>query len=234
MTGATLSATATLGTAVDVSRTFVLAGARTVGAGPDIGARMVRAQLTNPTTITFDRGNAGSPDDMNEISWQAVELTRWFDRSARHRQLRGRCRPGHGHARHESEHDPRHRLRFRCRRAARAWAALPTPGTTCWESRPPPRRSRRRSSRCDRNNTVDTADIAWFVVQFAGGDGFKVGSFTKATGAAPDVAVDRPRPRRGSEGAHPVDRGPIGRDVQQRLGRHVSRRVDGKPPRAVT
>ena len=37
----------------------------------------------------------------------------------------------------------------------------------------------------DRNSTLAAADIGWFVVQFAGGDGFKVGSFTKAPGGAP-------------------------------------------------
>ena len=36
----------------------------------------------------------------------------------------------------------------------------------------------------DRNLTAATADVGWFVVQFAGGDGFKVGSFTKAPGGA--------------------------------------------------
>ena len=66
MTGATLSATATLGTAVNVSRTFVLTGLRTAGAGPEIGARMLRAQLTNSTTLSFDRGAAAVGDDMPE------------------------------------------------------------------------------------------------------------------------------------------------------------------------
>ena len=37
----------------------------------------------------------------------------------------------------------------------------------------------------NRDSTVATADVGWFVVQFAGGDGFKVGSFTKAPGVAP-------------------------------------------------
>ncbi len=40
-----------------------------------------------------------------------------------------------------------------------------------------------------RGNTVDTADIGWFVVQFDPGPGFKVGSFTKSVGAAPATQV---------------------------------------------
>jgi hypothetical protein len=72
--GATLSTTVTLPAAVDVSRTFVLVDYRTSGAGPDIGARMLRARLTSATTITIDRSVAGTPDDIPQIHWQAIEL----------------------------------------------------------------------------------------------------------------------------------------------------------------
>ena len=72
--GTALSTTATLGTAVDVSKTFVLASYRTAGGGADVGANMLRAQLTGSTTISFDRDISGSPDDLTEITWQAVEL----------------------------------------------------------------------------------------------------------------------------------------------------------------
>ena len=72
--GASLSTTATLGTPVDVSRTFVLVGFRTAGTGADVGSRMLRAELTNSTTITIDRSISGSPDAITEIVWQAVEL----------------------------------------------------------------------------------------------------------------------------------------------------------------
>lgn len=74
MTGTTTSVTATLSQAVDTSKTFVLAGWQTSGAGPDIGARMLRTRLINPTTITIDRSISGSPDDITEIAWQAIEL----------------------------------------------------------------------------------------------------------------------------------------------------------------
>ena len=68
--------TVTLGTAVDVNRTFVLVGYRTEGLGssPDIGRRMIRAQLTDSTTLTIDRNLAGTGENITEIVWQAVEL----------------------------------------------------------------------------------------------------------------------------------------------------------------
>jgi hypothetical protein len=72
--GSNLSTSVTLGTPVDVTRTFVLAGFRTSGSGADVGSRMLRAQLTNSTTITIDRSISGTPDDITEIVWQAVEL----------------------------------------------------------------------------------------------------------------------------------------------------------------
>ncbi len=74
MTGTTTSVTATLSPPVDVTRTFVLVGYRTAGTGADVGSRMLRAQLTDSTTITIDRSISGSPDDITEIVWQAVEL----------------------------------------------------------------------------------------------------------------------------------------------------------------
>ncbi len=74
MTGTTTSVAATLGTAVDVIRTFVLVGWRSSGTGNDIGARMLRARLTDSTTVTIDRSISGSPDDISEIVWQAIEL----------------------------------------------------------------------------------------------------------------------------------------------------------------
>jgi hypothetical protein len=75
MTGATLTATATLSPAVDVDKTFVLVGIRTTdGTTTNIGTRMVRAVLTNSTTITFDRAAGAVGSDITEIVWQAVEL----------------------------------------------------------------------------------------------------------------------------------------------------------------
>jgi len=72
LTGGATSTTATLGTAVTTSRTFVLAGARRPDGGVDIGSGMVRARLTDSTTITFDRSVANY--DVTEIAWQAIEL----------------------------------------------------------------------------------------------------------------------------------------------------------------
>jgi hypothetical protein len=184
MTGATLSATATLGTAVDVSRTFVLAGFRTVGLGTDIGARMVRAQLTGPTTIAFDRGISGSPDDMNEISWQAVELR---DGST---VQRGSASFAAGVAQATATLVTRvnttRAIAFASVQAGgqsmgrTPYAANDAMGVATATAALAP-----TQLTLDRNNTVATADIGWFVVQFAGGDGFKIGSFTKAPGVAP-------------------------------------------------
>jgi len=69
-----LSVDVTLPVAVDVDTTFVLVGYRTSGGGNDIGSRMLRAQLINVNTIRIDRAIAGNNDDIDEISWQAVEL----------------------------------------------------------------------------------------------------------------------------------------------------------------
>lgn len=71
--GTATSTTATLSPA-DVAKTFVLASYRTAGSGADIGARMLRAELTNSTTITFTRDISGTPDNITDITWQAIEL----------------------------------------------------------------------------------------------------------------------------------------------------------------
>ena len=188
MTGATLTATATLPTAVDVSRTFVLAGARTDGAGPDVGARVLRAQLTNSTTISFDRGLAGSPDNFTEISWQAVELK---DGTL---VTRGTSNFAAGVATATTTFTSRlnttRAIAFGSVQAGgqslgkSPYAANDVMGVaTATMSLSPTDLTLTRAS------TVDTADIGWFVIQFNGGDAFKVGSFTKATGAAPASQV---------------------------------------------
>ncbi|WDT77126.1 MAG: hypothetical protein MPW16_07870 [Candidatus Manganitrophus sp.] len=70
----TQTVTATLPIAVDVSKTFVLVGYRTSGGSDDdVGARMLRAQLTGPTTITIDRATRRN-SRIEEITWQAIEL----------------------------------------------------------------------------------------------------------------------------------------------------------------
>lgn len=74
MLGTATSRTVTLPTAVDPAKTFLLVSFQTSGSGADIGARMLRAQLTNSTTLTIDRSVSGTPDDITEIFWQTVEL----------------------------------------------------------------------------------------------------------------------------------------------------------------
>ena len=79
----------------------------------------------------------------------------------------------------------------------------------------------------DRNSTLATADVGWFVVQFAGGDGFKVGSFTKAPGVAPTSQTIAHGLGEVPKALILWTQGAIRRDVQQRIGHHVPRRVDG-------
>ncbi|MFQ5598429.1 MAG: hypothetical protein ACE5GK_10310 [Nitrospiria bacterium] len=70
-----LSTTVTLGTAVDVDKTFVLVGYRSDGGDPEVGRHMLRARLTNSTTLVIDRSVAGGGGDrIDEILWQAVQL----------------------------------------------------------------------------------------------------------------------------------------------------------------
>ena len=71
LTGAATAATAAI-TAVDLSRSFVLAGFRTSGSGSDIDERLMLADFPNATTVRFLRGDSG--DDITEIGWQVVEL----------------------------------------------------------------------------------------------------------------------------------------------------------------
>ena len=72
LTGATTSTTATLGTAVNTTHTFLVVSTHSSGTGTDIGSGQVRGQLTNATTVTLDRSAANY--DVTEISWQAIEL----------------------------------------------------------------------------------------------------------------------------------------------------------------
>lgn len=72
--GTATSTNVTLGTPVDVNSTFLLVGFRTAGSGSDVGSRMLRARLVDSSTITIDRSVSGTPDDITEISWQAVEF----------------------------------------------------------------------------------------------------------------------------------------------------------------
>ena len=76
--------------------TFVLVGYNTdQPAGPAIGARMVRAQLLNATTVRIDRSIGGA--ELAEISVQAVELRDGSEVLRQQRELRQRS--GHGRRR---------------------------------------------------------------------------------------------------------------------------------------
>jgi hypothetical protein len=75
LTGTALSTTVTIPAAVNTGKTFVLVSARSgATTATNIGARLLRARLTNATTITIDRSISGAPDNVDEIVWQAVEL----------------------------------------------------------------------------------------------------------------------------------------------------------------
>lgn len=70
MTGTATSATATV-SAVDVARTFVLAGYRTLSRSTTagVGTAMIRARLTDATTITFDRQSSTPGDVTTDSAW---------------------------------------------------------------------------------------------------------------------------------------------------------------------
>ena len=72
LTGGTASVDVALATPVNVDNSFVLAGFRTSGSGPDVGERMIRAQIIDSTTLRIDRSRVG--DSVTEIVWQVVEL----------------------------------------------------------------------------------------------------------------------------------------------------------------
>ena len=72
LNGSALTVDVPLGIPVDPNRTFVLTGYRSSGSGSDVGERMLRAQLINGSTIRFDRSIAG--DNLENIIWQVVEL----------------------------------------------------------------------------------------------------------------------------------------------------------------
>ena len=160
--------TLTAADAVDVSSTFVLVGYTTSGSGPDIGARMLRAQLIDSTTIRIDRSIGGDNDDITEIHWQAVELK---DGSA---VIRGSASLAAGIA----QPDVGLGGRTANLNGAVAFASVqPTSGqsmgrtdyagddvsgvcSVTMDLAP-------TSVTLDRANTAGTCDVGWFVVQFA-------------------------------------------------------------------
>jgi hypothetical protein len=184
LTGSALTTNVALGTAVGGGRTFVLAGFRTSGTGTDIGARLLRAQLINPTTLTFDRSIAGNADDMTEIAWQAVELK---DGS---RVQFGTASVASGAATTTAglgvQVDLTRTIAFSGVQVGgqsmgrSAYAGDDVPGVASFTTS-----LSATQLTLNRTSTAAAADVGWFVVQFAGGTGFKVGSFIKPTGTAP-------------------------------------------------
>lgn len=62
-------------TAVDPSRAFVLASHQSsTASGADMGARMVRVELTSSTSLAVSRSTVGSSRPIDEVHWQVVEL----------------------------------------------------------------------------------------------------------------------------------------------------------------
>lgn len=184
LTGATLSATATLPSPVDMNRTFILTGARTDGAGNDIGARVLRAQLTNATTITFDRGASGTPDNFTEVSWQAVELR---DGSFVNR---GNANFAAGvttaTANFPGTVNTTRAIAFGTVQAGgQSLGRTPYVANDVMGVATATMALSSTALTLTRATALDTADIGWQMIQFSGGDGFKVGSFTASTGAAP-------------------------------------------------
>ncbi|MEZ5561268.1 MAG: LamG domain-containing protein [Pseudomonadales bacterium] len=61
-----------LGTNIDTSRSFLLAGYTTDDSGSDVGERMMRGEFVDANTIRFSRQATG--DRIDRIQWQVVEL----------------------------------------------------------------------------------------------------------------------------------------------------------------
>ena len=212
MTGTTLSARSR--SARRSRRPYVPAhGVYDAGTGSDIGARPVRAQLTNSNTITFDRSISGSPDAITEIAWQVVELKDGSSvQSGTATSRPGRPRPSARSCRWIS---PGAIAFCPVQVGGQSLGRSPTRPTTCRASPVVHGDAGGQRSDARRNSTLAAADASWFVVQFAGGTGFKVGSFTKATGTAPASQSIAHGLGEVPEGADPVDRSPARRTVQQ-------------------
>jgi hypothetical protein len=166
MTGTALSVNATLGTAVDVDRTFLLVGFATSGNAADIGSRLVRARLINSTTITIDRSISGTPDDITEIFWHAVELK---DGST---VQNGSENFPNGTAQRvvtlASPIDTTRTIAFSGVQAygGQSYGSTPYAGDDLTGVASVTTSLSRTQLTLDRNSTVDSADVGWFVVQF--------------------------------------------------------------------
>jgi autotransporter-associated beta strand protein len=168
MTGTNTSATATLATAVDTNSTFILAGYRTAGSGINIGARMVRAQLTDASTVSFDRSISGGPDDITEIAWQAVQLK---DGSS---VQRGTLNFPSGQSQTNAVLTSLNTNRAAAFSAAQpgggqSLGRSPSTGTALGVGAATMTLTSGSQVTLARNNTSDAADLGWFVVGFGPG-----------------------------------------------------------------
>ena len=140
---------------------------------PPTSARcMLRARLTDSTTITIDRSTVGPPTvAISEINWQAIELTdksvvvggsSSFAAGVGHGQ-----RPD-GPARRTSHgRSPSARSRAA---AGRTWAALPYVGEDILGVGAATMALSATQLTLTRNNTAAAADFGWFVVEFEQAD----------------------------------------------------------------
>ena len=184
MVSGALTATATLSPAVNVNTTFVLAGIRTTdGTVTDIGARMVKAVLTNSTTITFERSIAGT-SDISEIVWQAVELK---DGSTVRRGNAVFAAGATATAQLQPTVNLTRAVAFISGQngGGQSMGKSPYAGNILGVATATAVLTATDQITVTRSSTASSAELGWFVVQFNGGNPFKVGSFTKSTGAGP-------------------------------------------------
>ncbi len=191
MSGGATSVTASLGTSVDPAHTFVLAGVRITSDGleADIGSKMVRARLTSSTTITFDRSIANSVG-MDEIGWQAIELKDGSTVRSGNASL-----PAGVSTATEALSPPVDSARsvaFASTQQGGGQSVGRSPyagddiiGVASVTAELGATGTPSSSLVLQRDSTAAAADVGWFVVQFAGSPGVRVGSFAKSTGGAP-------------------------------------------------
>ncbi|NNC96256.1 MAG: hypothetical protein HKN92_11915 [Chitinophagales bacterium] len=74
MDGTTTLVSSTLVSAVDLSKSFLLTGYTVQANHTQIGAYSLRSEITNNNTVSFERLATSSPDSIDEIGYQVVEL----------------------------------------------------------------------------------------------------------------------------------------------------------------
>ncbi|MEA2464276.1 MAG: hypothetical protein QOJ98_2023, partial [Acidobacteriota bacterium] len=188
MNGTTASVTATLSPTVNTAKTFVLASWRVAGTGVDIGSRLLRARLTNSSTVTIDRATLGSADVITEIAWQAIELK---DASI---VWSGNANFALGASQATASiQNPRVNVNRAVGFMSGQGGNGQSMGQSAWVTDGTIGVASATATLAfdqitlTRTNTAAIADVGWFVVQFDGGAPYKVGSFTKsvATGTQP-------------------------------------------------